>query len=173
MIGLAALLLGTELAAAAPRLVEIDGPLIPAVPCATSAPPALVAALRDGIPLRWAQANRLFPEIQLERALVRRVIVRASDARACGGRLIAENVAVRLLGPRGLPMEAVIATNLRPGVLLGVTEQDVSLAPPPGILRVPARDGFTAYGVWDLGGVRGSVESGDSPPASPGSASST
>jgi hypothetical protein len=167
VIGLAALLLAVELAVAAP-LVVIDGPLVEVVPCATPAAPALVAALRDGISLRWRQADRLFPDIALERALVRRVVVRARVLGVCEGRVVVEDVAVRLVGPRGVPMEAAIATRLRPGVLLGVTERDVVVRPPRGSLRITTRDGFTAYGVWSLGALRGGTSAA---PAGSGSSS--
>ncbi|MES2644995.1 MAG: hypothetical protein V4850_36250 [Myxococcota bacterium] len=153
MIGLAALLLLGR-AVAAP-LVVIDGPLVEAVPCATPAAPALVASLQEGVSLRWRQADRLFPDIGLERALVRRVVVRARVLGVCDGRVVVEDVAVRLVGPRRLPMEAAIATRLRPGVLLGVTERDVVVRPPRGSVRITTRDGFTAYGVWALGALRG------------------
>lgn len=160
VLGLLAGLLSGR-AAAAPHLV-VDHPLTRAPPCADPAPAPIVEALRAGIPLRWRRAVVLFPDIGLERALVRRVVLRAARVGSCGGRVIAEDVTARLVGPRGAPIETVIATTLRPGPVLGVTEDDVAVRPPPGSVRVTARDAFTAYGAWDLGGVRPAA-SGASP----------
>ena len=149
MIGLVALVFA-GIAHGAPRL-RIDAPLVPAIPCEASAPPEIGEALRAGLPVPWRRARILFPDVSLERALVRRVIMRAARVGVCGGRVVAEDVTARLVGPRSMPIEVVIATTLRPGPVLGVTEADVALRPPPGSRRITARDTFTAYGVWDLG----------------------
>lgn len=148
-----ALLLGAALANAGPRLV-IDAPLTAAAPCVSPAPRALQAALESGIALRWRDADRLFPEVRLERALARRVVVRASAVGVCGGRVVGTDVTARIVGPRGMPIEVVIATRLRPGPVLAVTEADVQVRPPPGSARITARDTWTAFGVWDLGAAR-------------------
>lgn len=155
MIGLGLLPVALALvgvASGAPRL-RIDAPLTPAIPCEAAAPPEIAEALRNGLPVRWRQARVLFPDVGLERALVRRVILRAAGVGVCDGRVVGADVTARLVGPRGMPIETVIATTLRPGPVLGVTEADVAVRPPAGSRRITARDTFTAYGVWDLGAV--------------------
>jgi hypothetical protein len=163
-----AILLGAALAVAGPRLV-VDAPLTAAAPCDTSAPRALQAALQSGIALRWKLADRLFPEVRLERALARRVVVRATGVAVCGGRVIGTDVTARIVGPRGMPIEVVIATRLRPGPVLAVTEADVQVRPPPGSARITARDTWTAYGTWELGALRPASSAGEqSDPEIPG-----
>ncbi len=162
---LAAAALGGLAAGATPWAV--DGPLKPSAACATPAPQPVQQALEAGVPLRGRPARLLLADARPERALVRRVMLRARRAWVCDGRLVVADLEARLVGPGGAPVEAALATRIPAGPVLAVTRDDVAVTPPAHAWRITRRDTFVVYGVSDLGlfsGV-GALPSG-APPSS-------
>ncbi|MFN7142132.1 MAG: hypothetical protein ACK4YP_00025 [Myxococcota bacterium] len=131
--------------------MEIDGALTEVPPCDLPAPPALAAALAEGLVVPWRVADRLLPAAKLERAIVRRVEVRAGRVAVCDGRVIVADPSFRVVGRRGMPVEVVAASALRPSFVVAVGPEDLAVAPPDGAWRVTRRDTFVAHGAWDLG----------------------
>lgn len=161
-------MIGVWLGVACAPLRAVAPPAV--LPPCEPAPAALAAQVAAGLTLDVADARVMFPGLGLDPALVRTVEVRAAPSHLCGGWLVGEHVRVRVVGPRGVLVEAAIGTTVRAGPVLGVTQDDARVDVPAAAWRIVSRDTLareapTVLGVYSSGGGGASASSSASSPS--------